>query len=130
VYLFANRRLFLLSLAAASSFGNFLSPPQPSDVDDHVYEPGGDVKPPRILHYVEPEFSPSSKEAYVEGVVKISTIVTTDGKATECRISSGLSTEEDRTAVEALQKWTFHPGTRNDKPVKVHITVEIDFHLL
>ncbi len=98
--------------------------------DEPVYEPGGDVKPPKLIHYVEPEFSPSSKEAFVEGTVKISTIVTQEGKPTECRISSGLSSEEDRTAMEALKQWTFRPGTKGDKPVKVRITVEIDFHLL
>lgn len=134
MYLYANRRTFLLSLVAASSFGNFVvfaGPPSNDEKpDDQVYEPGGDVKPPKLLHYVEPGFSPSSKEAYVEGTVKISTIVTADGKPSECRIASGLSAEEDRNALEALKQWTFQPGTRKEKPVKVHITVEIDFHLL
>jgi TonB family protein len=143
VYLYASRRCFLLLVAAASSrkispaaFSFHHVDSQKGDKtsddksDDHVYEPGGDVKPPKLVHYVEPEFSPSSKEAYVEGTVKISTVVTLDGKPTECRIASGLSTEEDRTALEALKQWVFQPGTKADKPVKVRITVEIDFHLL
>jgi len=61
---------------------------------DVVYEPGGDVKPPKLLHYVEPAFSPSSKEAFVEGTVKISTVVTTEGIATKLRVTSGLNAEE------------------------------------
>ena len=36
-----------------------------------VYTPGGDVKAPKVVHYVEPQFSSSSKEAFVEGVVKL-----------------------------------------------------------
>jgi TonB family protein len=145
VYLHPSRRSFLLSLVAvglsrkispAAAFFPHVDSQKTEDKstdnksDDHVYEPGGDVKPPKLVHYVEPEFSPSSKEAYVEGTVKISTVVTTDGKPTECRIASGLSTEEDRTALEALKQWVFQPGTKADKPVKVRITVEIDFHLL
>jgi protein TonB len=144
VYLLANRRAFLSLLTAVSSFGSisraaasgsfFRDRSDENDKDkspdEPVYEPGGDVKPPKLIHYVEPEFSPSSKEAFVEGTVKISTVVTREGKPTECRISSGLNSEEDRTAVEALKQWTFHPGTKNDKPVKVRITVEIGFHLL
>ncbi len=132
MYLFASRRVFILSLAAAVIFPFHHAAAQDSKQkkDDQVYEPGGDVKPPKLVHYVEPEFSPSSKEAYVEGTVKISTVVTAEGRATECRVSSGLSTEEDRTALEALKQWTFEPGTKADKPVNVHITVEIDFHLL
>ncbi len=95
-----------------------------------VYEPGGDVKPPKLIHYVEPQFSPSSKEAFVEGTVKLATIVTTDGIPTNLKIVSGLNTQEDQTAVEAVKQWRFQPGTKAGQPVKVRVTVEVAFHLL
>ncbi len=95
-----------------------------------MYEPGGDVKPPKLLHYVEPAFSPKSKEAYVEGTVKISTVVTVEGIATKLQVVSGLNAEEDRTAVEALKQWKFQPGTKNGQSVNVKVTVEVSFHLL
>lgn len=98
--------------------------------NDKVYEPGGDVKRPKLIHYVEPEFSPKSKEAFVEGTVKISTVVTLEGIPTSYRVTSGLNAEEDRTAVEALKQWKFQPGTKDGQPVNVRVTVEIDFHLL
>lgn len=129
MYLQTSRRIFLRSLILASSCGKMLVAMAGPD-DDQVYEPGGDVKAPKLVHYVEPEFSPSAKEAYVEGAVKLSTVVTTAGKPTDCRVLRGLSAEEDRTAMEALKKWTFEPGTKSGKQVKVRITVEIDFHLL
>lgn len=97
---------------------------------DKVYEPGGDVKRPKLIHYVEPEFSPKSKEAFVEGTVKISTVVTPDGLPTNYKVVSGLNAEEDRTAVEALKQWRFQPGTKGGQPVSVRVTVEIEFHLL
>ena len=95
-----------------------------------IYEPGGDVKPPKLVHYVEPEFSAKSKEAFVEGTVKISTVVTTEGIPTTFHILNGLNAEEDRTAVEALKQWKFQPGTKSGQPVNVKVTVEIAFHLL
>jgi TonB family protein len=95
-----------------------------------VYEPGGDVKPPKLVHYVEPAFSPSSKEAYVEGTVKISTVVTRDGVTTSLRVTSGLNAEEDRTAMEAVKQWKFQPGTKAGQPVNVRVNVEVTFHLL
>jgi TonB family protein len=98
--------------------------------DDRVYEPGGDVKGPKLIHYVEPEFSPSSRDAFVEGTVKISTIVTTEGKPTDSRVVTGLTPEEDRTALEALKQWKFAPGTKSGTPVRVKVTIQIDFHLL
>ena len=100
------------------------TPPPP------VYTPGGDVKAPKLTHYVEPEFSPSSKEAYVEGVVKISTIVTVEGTPTELIVVRGLNAEEDKTALKAAEQWRFDPGTKNGKPVYVKVTLEIEFHLL
>ena len=131
MYLFADRRAFLRSLSLASVLvEKVLSQEAAAKDDDHIYEPGGDVKPPKLIHYVEPEFSPSSKEAYVEGTVKLSTVVTVEGKPSQSKIVSGLSAEEDRTAMEALQKWTFQPGSKGGKAVCVHITVQIDFHLL
>lgn len=97
---------------------------------DEVYTAGGDVKAPKIIHYVEPDFSPSSQEAYVEGVVRLSAIVNVEGLPTDLKILSGLNAEEDQTAVEALKQWRFKPGTKNGQAVRVKITVEINFHLL
>lgn len=98
--------------------------------DSAVFEPGGPVRAPKLIHYVEPEFSGASKEAFVEGTVKISTVVTTDGMPIKCEVVTGLNAEEDRTAVAALKQWRFKPGTRDGKPVNVHVTVEVAFHLL
>ncbi len=98
--------------------------------DVEVFEPGGPVRAPKLIHYVEPEFSTSSKEAFVEGTVKISTVVTLEGLASKCKIVSGLNSEEDQTAMEALKKWRFKPGTKDGKPVNVHVNVEVAFHLL
>ncbi len=88
------------------------------------------MRAPKLIHYVEPEFSGASKEAFVEGVVKISTVVTVEGVASRCQVVSGLNAEEDKTAVAALKQWRFKPGTRDGKDVNVHVTVEVAFHLL
>lgn len=101
------------------------SPPK-----DVVYQPGGDVKSPKLIHYVEPAFSSSSKEAFVEGVVRISTVVKTDGVPYDIHVSKGLNSEEDQKAMEAVGKWRFQPGTKNGQPVNVRVTVEVEFHLL
>lgn len=103
---------------------------QQTTTEEPVYEAGGDIKAPKLIHYVEPSFSPKSKEAYVEGVVKISTVVTTAGNTTKIEVLKGLNAEEDRTAAEAVQQWRFEPGTRNGQPVNVRVRVEINFHLL
>ena len=95
-----------------------------------VYTPGGDVKAPKVVHYVEPQFSASSKEAFVEGVVKLKTTVTPDGLPSDIEVTKGLNTEEDRTAVEAVKQWRFQPGTKGGEAVHVRVGIEIAFHLM
>jgi len=134
VYLLFGRREFLVQVllfSAVAGAGAAVGRQTRADQEnDPVYQPGKDVKAPKLIHYVEPQFSPSSKEAFVEGAVKISTVVTREGLPTELKVISGLNAKEDETAVEALKQWRFQPGTKAGQPVKVRVTVEVDFHLL
>jgi TonB family protein len=130
VSLYSSRRVFTRLLIAKGAWAFGVLADEKSDSADTVYEPGGDVKPPKLTHYVEPAFSSSSKEAFVEGTVKISTVVTTEGRPTDLHVVRGLNSEEDRTAMDAVTEWRFQPGTKNGRAVKVKVTVEVDFHLL
>jgi TonB family protein len=93
-----------------------------------IYTVGGDVKPPKIIHYVEPD--PTAQDTYVEGIVRISAVVNLDGQPAELHVVKGLNEEEDKLALDALKQWRFKPGTKNGQPVRVKINVEINFHLL
>jgi TonB family protein len=116
---------------AADSSSNKSQEAKHDSSSDEVFAAGGDVKPPKVIHYVEPEFSPSSsREAYVEGVVRLSAVVNTDGVPVDLRVTKRLNANADNLAIEALKQWRFKPGTKNDRPVKVRINVEINFHLL
>ena len=97
---------------------------------DQIYDIGGDVKPPKLVHVVEPEFSAHSDQAFVSGVVKIQMIVTSEGTPKEPKVLSGLGETQDKKAVEAVEQWRFKPATKDDKPVSVRVTVEVNFHLL
>jgi TonB family protein len=113
--------------SAASSNSDSAKKQKAADV---VYEPGNGVKPPKLVHYVEPEFSPSSEEAFVNGLVRLSTVVTPEGIPTAVRVVTGLTKSEDESAISAVQQWRFEPGTKDGEAVNVRITVEVDFHLL
>lgn len=138
----ALRKIFLLS-ASAGSIAKGHQDPKPKDNEKEkdkdkeskpdapvVYTPGPDVKPPKVVHYVEPKSSNSSKEAFVEGVVRLSAVVTPEGEPSDIQVTKGLSSEEDRNAVDAVKEWRFQPGTKDGKPVHVRVAIEIDFHLL
>jgi TonB family protein len=97
---------------------------------DPVYEPGGDVTRPKLVHSVEPAFSTKSNEAFVEGTVTVSAVVSTHGNLTDMQVIKGLSAAQDQSALEALKEWRFEPGTKGGKPVNVKIKIQVDFHLL
>jgi TonB family protein len=120
----------LLISAGLSAADDDKQKQQKEPAASEVYEPGPAVKAPKLVHYVEPEFSANSKEAFVEGVVKVSAVVTTEGTASNCEIIHGLNSQEDSTAIKAVKLWRFQPGTKDGKPVNVRVTVEIEFHLM
>lgn len=101
-----------------------------ADATDPVYELGAGITRPKLIHYVEPSFSTKGKEAFVEGTVAVSIVVNTRGVPDALQIVKGLNAEEDRSALEALKQWRFEPGTKDKKPVKVRLRVEVSFHLL
>lgn len=95
-----------------------------------VYDIGGDVHPPKLIHVVEPAFDPKSEEAFTSGVVRIQIVVTDEGGVRDPKVVAGLNDRQDKKAVEAVTQWRFRPATRQGEPVSVRATVEVNFHLL
>jgi TonB family protein len=96
-----------------------------------VYKIGGDVKSPRLLYKVEPEYSESARAAKLQGTVVLNLVVSEEGRAEDIVVQTSL--EEgglDQKAVEAVQQWIFDPGTRDGQPVPVYATIEINFRLI
>jgi TonB family protein len=96
-----------------------------------VYKIGGDVKSPRLLYKVEPEYSESARTAKLQGAVVLNVVVSEEGRAENIVVHTSL--EEgglDQKAVEAVQQWIFDPGTRDGQPVAVYATIEINFRLM
>ena len=98
--------------------------------DEKVYEVGGEIKPPKLVHVIEPDFDTHSEDAFVAGAVKIQIVVTKAGIPTEPKVLAGISKRQDDKAVEAVRQWRFTPATKGESPVNVRVTVEVDFHLL
>ena len=114
-----------------------LLPGTPAHAADHakdssetVYDIGGDVQPPKLVHVVEPAFDPKSEEAFTSGVVRIRIVVTLEGGVRDPKVIAGLNDRQDKKAVEAVTQWRFKPAQRQGEPVNVRATVEVNFHLL
>ena len=99
-------------------------------VGEAVFRVGGDVKPPTLLHKVEPEYTEQARDSKLEGTVVLSCEIGPDGAARNIRVEKWLGLGLDEKAVEAVEQWRFRPGEKGGQPVAVRATVEVNFRLL
>jgi TonB family protein len=83
----------------------------------------------KILHRVQPAYSPEAMDARVQGMVKVSIVIGTDGKVQLARLVSGHPLLAPAT-LQAVRQWTFEPfQSSKGKPIRVMTEVEIPYSL-
>lgn len=95
--------------------------------DEPVYDLGDGIKPPRLVHEVNPDYS-GVRGVRVKGSVEIAVVVTSQGVPKDPHVVASLHPDVDRCAVEAIKQWRFAPAQKDGKPVAVRVTIEVDFH--
>ena len=98
-----------------------------NDADEKVYDLGPDVSPPRVTKQVNPNYK-TARGVRLQGSVTIGLVVSSQGIPREVRVIKGLDKDVDESAIEAVRQWRFSPARKDDKPVAVRISLEIDFH--
>ena len=101
---------------------------QDSRQEEDVVTIGGDVKPPKKIKHVNPVYPPEAKEAGIEGVVVIETIIDKQGKVAHAEVVRSVP-ELDQAALDAVRQWEFEPSYVRGKAVSVRMTVTINFTL-
>jgi TonB family protein len=106
----------------------------PADTDSlppGVSRPGDGVSMPRVVHQVNPEYTPEALRAKIEGTVLLQAVVRTHGVPTDISVLRSLDRRLglDKQAVAALREWRFAPGLRAGQPVPVLVQVEMSFSL-
>jgi protein TonB len=91
------------------------------------YLTGEILKPERIV-YVEPGYPRMARAARAEGRVILEIIVNTGGDVESVRILSSHPLF-DGAAIDAVRQWRYAPALQNGTPVKVYMTVIVDFKL-
>lgn len=113
----------LLAFAFALPFGLAQGTDRASD----VLRVGPGVTAPRLIHKVDPEYSPLARGDRIQGNVLLQLVVNEKGRPTEIKVISPLGYGLDERAVEAVEKWTFIPGMKAGKPVKILASIEVNF---
>ena len=94
-----------------------------------VYRVGGGVSAPRPIYDPDPEYSEEARKAKFQGTVLLTAVIGPDGRPRDLRVARSLGMGLDQKAIDAVGKWRFTPGMRNQKPVSVLVSIEVSFRL-
>jgi len=61
--------------------------------------------------------------------VVIFAIFNPDGTIERAQVTRPLGFGLDEEALESIKKWKFDPATRDNEPVRIAMSVEVNFHL-
>jgi protein TonB len=89
---------------------------------------GGDIKEPKKIKDVKPEYPADAQAAGIQGVVILETIIGPSGAVSDARVLRSIPAL-DQAAVDAVRQWEFTPTLLNGVPVPVIMTVTVNFTL-
>ena len=97
--------------------------------------PGGDdvlvaddVTPPTKTKNVAPVYPAGARAERVQGIVVLSSIIDTDGTVESVIVLTSIP-ELDAAAMNAVQQWEWEPRLLDGNPVRLRMTVTINFTL-
>jgi protein TonB len=103
-------------------------PNVPKPMPQRPYRVGGNIRPPRLINRVEPEYPILARRARIQGEVRIDAIIDTNGRVVEMKVLSGHPLLA-AAALAAVQQWIYEPTYLNDVPVAVQLEVTVNFTL-
>ncbi|MGH9866627.1 MAG: energy transducer TonB [Candidatus Polarisedimenticolia bacterium] len=98
-----------------------------SDEDVPVYLTG-EVRPPQRTTFVKPEYPEIARRARAEGKVILEIVVGRTGEVESVRVLRSQPLF-DQAAIEAVARWRYNPALQSGQPVRVYLTVIVEFGL-
>ena len=86
------------------------------------------LDPAMLKHRVEPVYPPLAKQARISGTVRLSAIISTDGKNAQLHAMSGHPLLVN-AAMDAVKRWAYSPTRLNGVPVEVITEITVTFTL-
>lgn len=88
----------------------------------------GEVRPPKLVRRLEPDYPEIARLARVEGIVILEATTDIYGRVTEVRVLRSIPLL-DGAAVTAVRQWVYEPMIINGRPRPVTFTVTVRFVL-
>lgn len=86
------------------------------------------IPPPRKAKHVDPIYPEAARQASIEGVVILEVLIDEAGAVQDARVLRSVALL-DRAALDAVKQWRFSPSILDGRPVKVILTVNVNFAL-
>lgn len=101
-------------------------PPVPETKNVYVV---GEIAAPERVHYVKPLYNEIARRARIEGLVIIKAVIDESGGVIDLDVLKSLPMGLAEEAVKAVEQWRYRPSTVDGRPVKVVLTVSVNFQL-
>jgi protein TonB len=102
-------------------------PPARSPARSAPLRTSGAIKPPDLLHRVEPVYSAIAAVAHISGVVVVEATVDVDGSIESVTVLRSANSFLDKAAIDALKQWRYAPLVIADLPTRFLVTVTFNF---
>jgi protein TonB len=100
-------------------------PPQPRPTK-RIVRVGSNLKPPRQVFSVNPEYPPLARQAHIAGTVLVDAVIDEQGNVIQARAVSGAPLLVP-AALKAVLQWKYEPTSLNGQRVSIELEVEVHF---
>jgi periplasmic protein TonB len=102
-------------------------PPPPELAERAPVRVGGQIRPPILLHRVEPVYPPAAAASRLQGVVILEALVDRDGTVADVKVLRSAGSVLDREALSAVRQWRYSPLVLNGQHLRFVLTVVLAF---
>src|SRR2546421_8131277 len=85
------------------------------------------VTMPSCSHQPDPPYTKEARNADFQGVVVVEAVIELDGRLSNLKIIKSPGLGLDQKVLETLARWKCKPATRDGKPVRTSVPIEIGF---
>jgi len=96
--------------------------------EDYPVRAVGEVKPPRLIRRIEPNYPEIARQVGVRGIVILEAMTDIHGRVVDVRVLRSIPLL-DEAVVEAVRQWIYEPLLVNGRPRPVTFTVTVRFEL-
>lgn len=89
----------------------------------------GTVKPPKVMHKVDPVFAEAARRMRYSGKVQVYCWVDSLGMPSHISVARAAGLGLDEQAVNAVSQYRFFPAMRDGQPVTVDLYIEVNFQI-